>query len=53
MGTDSRNYKRIMAKRHFKNGDFQHYVSNGDWGYEPSHWYFRKTKNGRKNKDNK
>lgn len=52
--TQSRNYKRKQAKRHFKNGDFQHYVSNGDWGFTPSHWYFRKVgRNGRKSKVSK
>lgn len=52
--TQSRNYKRKQAKRHFKNGDFEMYVSTGDWGFYPSHRHWRKVgRNGRKSKVSK
>lgn len=38
----SRNYTRERAKMLFGEGEFSHYVSTGDWGYYPSHWYWRK-----------
>lgn len=41
-GDFSRRDKCWRNRQHFKNGDFSHWVGNGDWGIEPSHWHWRK-----------
>lgn len=40
--TCSRTYKRKRAKALLNTGDFSQWVSDGDWGYYPSHRHWRK-----------
>lgn len=46
-------YKCERAKALFNMGEFEHYVSNGDWGFMPSHKFYFKKKYRSKTKERK